>query len=190
MIPRASAPSAAALATALVDVLDEMIAAKRVQGRSEKLLVQYRYTVGKFIAWLEERGTPATIDALVPRTVRLFLGWVAERHASPQAGPWQGTVRPFGSKSLREWTITLKTLSKWAWREEVTEIDQLARLALPPRERKVLNVFTDAQLTAILEQAAKDPRWYAQRNVALLLFLLDSLARVSEAASLTLDRLV
>jgi site-specific recombinase XerD len=53
----------------------------------------------------------------------------------------------------------------------------------PPDPTPPIHVFTDEQIIALLEAAARSQS--PQRNIAFLLFLLDTGARVSEACALT-----
>ncbi len=172
----------------LMDAASEMVAAKRVEGRSTNHLHRYTVILGRFVAWLESQHVPPTLDALTARNVRGFMAWTMDEYLySNHIG--SGRPRQLGPASLRHLMIDLKVFAKWVYEEELTETNQLARVHLPPKEHRELSIFTSEQLEALLSAAAADWRWFGLRNVALILTLIDSCARISELCSLTLDRL-
>ena len=165
-----------------VSALAEMGAAWLLDGEyrqhSPRTLDERRDFPAK-LAWLMERDGLAE---LTPTACRTFLRHVAVGHLEP-AGRWASGQRgPVKPNTVHSYYRRLRTFACWLARNDLVAVNPRARIEPPRVPRVLIEPFTDAQIEALLAAAAKGT--HPLRDRALLLFLLDTGARVSELCSL------
>lgn len=141
-----------------------------------------RRTLANKLLWFLEREQ---LEECGPSQVLAFFAYLATAHETP-AGRWDDPER--GRKPLRPVTVRGyydHLASLWAFAVEIGDVDQSPMATLPPPAANYdqIQPFTDDQVLALLE-AARHSR-HRRRDVALVLFMLDTAARASEVCSLT-----
>lgn len=144
-----------------------------------------RFLVEKLLWFLRQRefATCGTAE------IRAFLAYVNTAHEAEE-GRWGNAGNPLihhARKAVRPRTTqtyfgNLKTLFRYLVAEGALETSPLDTLRSPIARPDQLQPFAPAQCQALLE-AAKKSR-HRRRDEAIVLFLLDSGARASEACSL------
>ncbi|HEX8237762.1 MAG TPA: tyrosine-type recombinase/integrase [Abditibacteriaceae bacterium] len=116
--------------------------------------------------------------------LRQFLIYLQKGHRDP-GGRWgqENLKKPVSQRTVRYYYTYLQGLFKWFVQQGVVSEALMEGIQRPPDPTPPIHVFTDAQVIALLEAAARSQS--PHRNIAFLLFLLDTGARVSEACSLT-----
>lgn len=119
-------------------------------------------------------------------------GFFVSRHSAD----WERTLPALFAKRLRAGAkvssllrliSTLRRYAQWLRREGLLDGDPFARLVTPRRPRRLPEVLSESEVTALL--AAPDPSTaIGARDRAILEVLYASGIRVSELTSLTLDR--
>ena len=142
------------------DALQDFYLAKRASLVADRTIEFYQRTAGDFVAWLIGNGV-SDPEEMAGTHVRLYLSQVRERNVS------EATVRIYAQG--------IKAFCRFCTREWGTpafEID------MPRPERKQMRLPSPDELAALLAACLNI------RDRALLLFLADTGARVSEAAAL------
>lgn len=157
--------------------------ALKAAGRSTHTRRQYLVYHERFVAYLETRGIPPTLDALTPANVR-----AAVIHHLEQGPARKGANRTRdGEVAARAYIDLMKRLGSWCEEEGLVDVSPLRRLKRRQIAQHLREPFSEAELEA-LWAACRQTRW-AARDEALFLMLLDTGLRIGEATSLTLDNL-
>jgi site-specific recombinase XerD len=168
---------------ALLRFLDSM----RARNASEGTVREYERNAGEFLAFLEERG----VDWRTPdrATIRAYLGTLADRGlAASTVGGRLAAARTFYRHATREgWIETdpvagVRSPRRPARLPKVLSIDDAARLVESPG-RGTGSPGTRGGLGAEVRDALR------RRDAALLELLYATGMRISEAASLSVDRI-
>jgi integrase/recombinase XerD len=114
------------------------------------------------------------------RELRLFFAsLINERTGKP--------LRPVTADTYRR---NFSALFNWLIREGELQESPLARIRKPPVKTDIIQPLSQEQIEALVAAARRDPNPRLRaRNTALLLFLLDTGARSSEARELTYENL-
>jgi integrase/recombinase XerD len=132
-----------------------------------------------FAAWCKTQGL--TLEAMTARFVRAFIQDVSKRPGRHG--------NPLEASTVRCYAREVKLFLSWCAAETELEVTIsptiAARVDSPRVEIKVIETFTDEQLSALF--AAAEGGDYGVRNRALLSVLIDTGARASEVVGLTLD---
>jgi integrase/recombinase XerC len=118
--------------------------------------------------------------------LRRFFVYLRNGHLEP-GGRWgnRQQTKPLGRRSVEYYYIYLQTAFRWFVSEGLIAESPLARIARPEKSTPNITTFSDADLVALLNAAARSP--FAERNVALMMFLLDTGLRVTELCKLTMS---
>lgn len=128
--------------------------------------------------WLPSKVVP--VSALNAQAVRQFLIYL--RTELRTIHPLTKVERRVGPKSVFDHARVLKSFTRWMVAEEILDRDPLVNLKLPSVPKRVVPVFTEAEIKLLI--TAIDHRPNRTRNLALLFFLLSTGARITEACTL------
>jgi site-specific recombinase XerD len=142
---------------------------RRIAGCTTATVEAYQSQLSPLVRWREERGIP--LSRLREEHVREFLLF---RQQVSQA-------------TLHAATVRLKTFFKWCAEQGLCD-DLAVRIRKPKQETKVINALSVEEVRSMLA-LCKSNGYVGRRDEALIRFLLDTGARVSEALDLTADRL-
>ncbi len=146
----------------------------RVEGKAERTLELYGQSITYFSRWLTERGQRADVDGLNRENV---LDWLDHLRGRGQSA---GTIRT-------RWR-GLRRFCNWLLAEEIISTDPLAGVTIDKPEAPPVPVFTDEDLSALLE-ACKGKGFMERRDEAIIRLLIDCGIRVSEATGIEMSDL-
>ena len=146
----------------------------RAEGKAERTLVLYGQSITYFSQWLATEGLPADLEHLTRDNVLTWMETLRTRKLTDGtiATRWRGLRRFVG------WLLT----------EGIIDADPLAGIAVDKPEAPSVPVFTDEDLTALLD-ATKGKSFVDLRDAAVIRLLLDCGLRVSELTGIDLDDL-
>jgi site-specific recombinase XerD len=142
----------------------------------------------RFCAFLRKQEAAYVDDAAVPlaalttENVRAFLIWL--RTDFQTRNPLTGRAVRLGARAIQQHAATLKALARFCVREALLADDPLAVLRTPKVPKKVIEVFTAAQLRLLIREAELGPQ--PARDRAILYLLLATGVRASELCQLRL----
>ncbi len=154
----------------LAELVAEYRVALKVAGRSPRTIRWYGDHLAEFIAFLERSGEPATMAELRPPFVRRWLVALGAR---------QG--RPLAPSSVAGRVRTLRAFAGWAAREFDLADNPLRGVPVPKVPEQLVRSLREADVRALLaaiDAGSEQP----ERDRALVLLLLDTGIRLSEAA--------
>lgn len=133
----------------------------------------------EFAAWCDLAGV--TMETLKPTDVTEFLETVRVK-------PHHYTGKTLSTYTVHGYAATIKAFLNWAAKEELIALSIPRRLAMPRIETKVIEVYTDEQIKALLRACEKEKDIALEvRDRAIISVLLDTGIRANELCSLTLD---
>ena len=156
----------------LTDLVAEYRVALKVAGRSPRTIRWYGDHLAEFIGFLERSGEPATLAELRPPVVRRWLLAISTR-----AG------RPLAPSSVAGRVRTLRAFGSWLEREFELADNPLRGVPVPRVPEQLVRSLREPDIRALL--AAIDGSEQPERDRALVLLLLDTGIRLSEAAGLS-----
>jgi site-specific recombinase XerD len=146
----------------------------RVEGKADRTLIIYGESIDYFSRWLATEGLPADLSGLTRDNVLMWLDELRTRKLS------DGTIRT-------RWR-GLRRFVGWLVAENILGSDPLAGITVGEPEPPPVPVFTDEELTALLD-ACKGKGFNDLRDAAVIRLLLDCGLRVSELTGIDLDDL-
>ena len=150
----------------IADLRDEFLDRCRAKNLSVRTLEWYEDRTRRFSDWCLERGILRAKD-LTTDDLEAFV-------LSLQAGPYKPqTVRGFAQIA--------KTVARYGHRKGLIPDDLTRDFEMPKVPKTIIETFSDEQLEALLKQPDQR-RWKGLRDRAILVTLLDTMARVSELA--------
>lgn len=155
--------------TTLVDALDEWQLVMRSLNRSPETIRTYSTSVLQ----LDAHAHAPTVDQVTPTTIREYLSSVlADKTASTAVTRWGGLLAFF----------------KWATAEGFCEPDPMLGVSRPTRPELAVDILTDGQIRALLD-VCRGTSFDALRDTAIIRLYLTTGMRLSECATITLDRI-
>jgi site-specific recombinase XerD len=167
----ALADSTWALSLPLSDVVADYLEARRAAGRSPRTIAWYRIFLLEFIRFAGRAGAPAKLADLAPPTVRRWVVALKSRSPEPAPASLAGRVR------------TLKAFGTWVAGEYDFEPHPLRGLKVPKVPDVLVRSLRDADILQLIAAIHAHSR-FPDRDLAVLLLMLDTGLRVSEAAGL------
>ncbi len=140
--------------------------------------------VSKLIWWLEHNN----LDSCGRMEIQQFLSYVGDGHTDPTTeGRWGNPHETHQNRpsTLATYHRKLNTFFSWLTTEEYIEASPMENVRPPLFPRDQIQPFTEDQVQAILG-AAKRAK-YPKRDVAVILFLLDTAVRASELCGLRMQ---
>lgn len=148
----------------MVRRVSQFLAAKRIDGLSERTIRNYRYTLGLFTEQVHKQAARVTAD-----DIRTYLAYLLER-------------RKLSESSLGTHINTLRSFFTWLLDEEITKRNPMSKIKSPKIDRKrSRRPLTEEELER-LRDACQD---YRER--AVLEFYYSSGCRLSEAVGVPLS---
>lgn len=156
----------------LRDVVEEYLAALRVAGRSPRTIEWYHANLAEFIRFVERDGRAATVADLQPARVRR---WLLALNARPTA---------LAPSSLAGRVRTVKAFGTWIAGELDLPVNPVRGVPIPRVPDQLVPSLRDHEIVRLI-QAASESR-HPQRDLALVLLMIDTGIRLSEVASLNI----
>lgn len=172
---RAVAVASAALnldELSLADVIFEYLSALKVAGRSQKTITWYAEMLWEFARFLERDGARATVGQVAPLQVR---GWLLALQSRPS--------RTLAPSSMAARVRTLKAFGTWIASEFELPASPVRAVPVPRVPELLVPSLREPDVLALLrtlDEVSQQP----ERDRAIVLLLLDTGLRLSEAAGL------
>ena len=147
----------------------------RSERRSPATIEWHRHVLGRFAAWLGAEGRPLEPASWTPLLLKEYQ--VSLTEATSKLGT------PYSPHSLRSMHSSLRSFCRWLHMEGLTQTDVMSGVARPRTPSEHKPNLSAAEIYSVLS-AARGSERNARRDEALVLFLLDTGARVTEAANL------
>jgi site-specific recombinase XerD len=164
--------------------VDRWLADGRAQGWSGRTLGNRRHLMEKFAWWLtNEAELPPTLASLSPAIIRAFLSYAREprpegRYGSTNANA-RGEARP---STIVTWHRHLRALANFLLAEGLLTETPMKNVRPPKQPKDEIPPLSPEQVQLLLDAARRGRA--SERDVALVLVLLDTGLRVSELCSL------
>jgi site-specific recombinase XerD len=147
--------------------IDGWVISLRAAKKSPDTIKTYRKNIGLFLAWAHRNTVPAVPDLA---TVEAYLAEVCDTRSG-------GTGRAH--------LVALRSWAKWLVRERELDAYTLAEAERPTVDEKVVEPFTDEELTALLK-ACDGRRLMDLRDKAIIRLLIDCGGRAKEIVNIGL----
>jgi integrase/recombinase XerD len=134
----------------------------------------------RFRRFLESEELPTDLSSITKTHIREFILYLQTKAKTPYG------EKPLSGATIQGYVRSLKAFFSWAEREGYLVSGQIGRIPIPKANSKVIDTFTPEQLNrlaGICQIANGD----GQRNLTILLLLLDTGIRVSELVSIELE---
>ena len=153
----------------LDSAVQDFILDRQIGGCTTASIEAYRFQLDPLTTWATDRGI--VLPSLTEEHLRQFL-------------LVRGEV---GKATLHSATVRLKTFFKWCADREICN-DLAASLRKPRPAHTVISALSVNELHAMLS-LCRGNSFVNRRDEALIRFLVDTAARVSEALDLTIERI-
>jgi integrase/recombinase XerD len=149
--------------------------ALRSEGKTTATLAYHQYALAKFERWLADSGNDPDPSGWTPETMRSFILHLMD---SPSR-----IGRPLSPTSVNSVLRSVKGYVTWLIEEDLIAGDPFRRVTVPRAPVVKKQILTPREIEKLVSY--RGPHHY--RNVALILFLLDTACRASEAIGLKCD---
>ncbi|TAK00615.1 MAG: hypothetical protein EPO36_08195 [Chloroflexota bacterium] len=154
----------------LLSVVEEYLVALRVAGRSPRTIEWYRANLAEFIRFLERDGSVTSVADLQPAAVRR---WLLALNARPT---------PLAPSSLAGRVRTIKAFGTWLAAELDMPANPVRAVPIPRVPDQLVPSLRDHEIGRLIQAAAESR--HPQRDLALVLMMIDTGIRLSELAAL------
>lgn len=144
------------------EAMEGFLLSRKLSGLSDKTIKCYMEFLKPFAAYL------GNVE-LAPSRVRGYLVKVMERNVSPA--------------TKATYIRHLKIFLKWVENEEGVDLGT-EKIKVPKTPKKLVYVYTDADIQEIFRNITAESEWLVARNRAMVSLMLDSGLRQSEVCSL------
>jgi site-specific recombinase XerD len=156
----------------------------------------YQSALKRFVGWLGEHTCEIHPTALtdIARVdvlhMREYADWLRGR--TFETKPFlSASKRPMGSHTLHGYCRVMRSFLNWAVREGLLNEVVTKRFRMPKRDKKVIQVFSDAQVLQLVQSCEGHyqawGRWLEERDKAMLYLLVDTGMRRQEVLNLRLE---
>lgn len=172
--------------TDLLTCLEEYELALLAEQRSQKTISWYGYNIRQFASFLSQNGGD-NLKKITTSNIRSYLVYL-----QTEAQPWEHNEHIISRRkhlspaSIYGAYTALRAFFNFLEREQIIEDNPIKRVRPPRRPKPIYKFLSEDQVRALLG-AISGP--FKARNEALILLLLDTGLRASEALGLTLDSL-
>lgn len=155
-----------------------------VQMLSRSYVARRADVTGKLLWFLRREG----LEQCGPHEMRAFFAYLRRSHEDP-GGRWDNEHErdPLRPSSIRMYHAMLRAFWGFVVAEGALEVSPMATLKSPVAHPDQIQPFSPEQQRALVDAARKSR--HRERNVALVLFLLDTGCRVSECCALVYEDL-
>lgn len=162
----------------MTEPLDTLVDSWRIHLRAAKkahrTVTLYSQSVRFFATWLDQHGTPATLDALTRANITAWLADLADRGQSPNTL----STRFRGLRRFCNWCVAETGIP--------LEASPMAGMEQPKGAPQPVPVLTDEEVVRLL-RSCLGKTFAERRDQAILRVLFDCGIRISECARITLD---
>lgn len=179
LVPDAPAPAApVAPAPALLAFITSFRLSLRSDGKSPSTVTTYIDATTKLASWLAGQGV-TDWAAVEKKHLQTYMVWFMHDARRPDGKPY---TKGYANNQYR----AVQQFWKW-WAEEEGEPNPMLGMKPPKPEEKVVPIFTEDQLTALLRQCERGKDFESRRDTALLRMFASTGCRLTELTMLNLD---
>lgn len=173
-----------------LDVLfEKMYKAKAAEGLAPGSLYRYQNAHNLFLTYLETIGVKPDIREVDVELCRNFVTYLLEERTQfdghkykPDSAKVAGVSPRYANDIIKTMRTTFKVLIE----DGIASENPFSDVKAVQQPEKLINVLTPSELKALIE--APDQRQYASfRDYVAILVMIDTMARVSEVLSLTIN---
>jgi site-specific recombinase XerD len=172
--------------------MDELIhryeLSNRAESKSEKTISWYGDILKSFSRYLRGKGHKDDISSFDLQVIRGYLLYLKRKPKFEGHPCTPKQDRPLSSQTVRCHSRGLKAFSSWLYLEGYTSENRLKNLKLPKAPIKIVEPLTPGEIKKITTSINRNSPT-GIRNYTILITMLDTGLRVSEAANITLSRL-
>ena len=157
-----------------------------VEGKSPRTIEWYNYILNQFSSYLKENQSSRDISAFnkdIAREYILYLRNKPKYHNHPYI---LSTGKQISPRTVQCHVRALKAFSTWLYFEGHTKDNMLQNLKLPKAPSRIIEPLTPEEIKGLLS-CLQGNSFIKIRNHAILVTLLDTGLRVSEAANMELN---
>ncbi|OHX42364.1 tyrosine-type recombinase/integrase [Cytobacillus oceanisediminis] len=174
---------------ALETLFDKAYNAKAAEGLAEGTLYRYRHAHALFLQYLDSAGVRKDIRYIDVDTCREFVTYLLEDRVrfdghkyKPDSAKTEGVSPRYTNDIIK----TLRTTFRVLKTDGLVSENLFESVKAVKHPEKLINVLTPEELKALLD--APDQRQYSSfRDYVALLVMIDTMARVSEVLTLTVN---
>ncbi len=152
----------------------------QTEGLSPKTTEWYVSFTTRFVRFLQSRDFPTNLENISKTHVRDFIRYLQVEARTPYSD------KPLSPATVQGYVRSLKAFFAWTEKEEYSDGNIMRKIPVPKAPLKVINTFTNEQFIKLVELCRRD-NGYGDRNLAILLLMLDSGLRVSECRDIQLN---
>jgi len=152
----------------------------QTEGKSSKTIEWYVSFVTRFARFLQFRDIPIDLEEIERTHVRDFIRYLQVEARTPRSG------KPLSPATVQGYVRSLKTFFAWVEREGYINSNIMRKIPVPKAPVKIVNTFSHEQFMKLVELCQRD-NGTGNRNLAILLLMLDSGIRVSECRDIELS---
>jgi len=177
----------------LDSLIKGFVLTQRTDGRSQRTVEYYEGNLTRFLWYVEKEGWTNEARLITEWHVREFLGYIAtESQRWGLSGNGSESSRRKASLStLHHYYAVLKTFFNWCVKEGFLTENPLGKVKVANPKPRVIQPYTSREIAKMLAVCDQDYRnnakFLGSRNKAIVLTLVDTGLRVSEAASIKVD---
>jgi site-specific recombinase XerD len=155
----------------LLDLMPSFQRHLRAENKSPRTVTSYTEAVRRLHDFLAPKGMPVAVASITREHVEAFM---------------EDQLSRLAASSARSRYASLRQFFRWC-----IEDGERTDSPMPPRPPKVAEqpvpVLSEEQLRALLRTVDKDASFYGRRDAAILRLFIDTGARLSEVANLTVE---
>ena len=163
----------------LASLIEEYRVTCQTEGKSARTIEWYVCFLTKFRRFLEGHEMPANVSQVDKNHVRAFIRYLQTEARTPRSG------NPLSAATVQGYVRTLKAFFAWLEREEYLPANPMAKMPIPKAQTKIIDTFSGDQINRLLDVCHRS-NGSSHRNLSIMLLLLDSGIRVSEAVGINL----
>lgn len=172
--------------------LRELIAwyqiSNQAEGKSPRTIDWYTEMLMAFLRYMKVELQCYDLSAFNIDTVRNYIIYLRNKPKF-QGHPYTPQQnKPLSPRTVQCHTRAVKAFASWLYAEGYTDQNILANLKLPKAPSKIIEPMTPQEIKKVVSSINRN-LYSGERNHAVLVTLLDSGLRASEAAGITLDNL-
>ena len=188
MVPDTEVITIRAKELTIDDLMARYAVSNQADGKSTRTTVWYNDILIQFLRYLKANGYQcklSTFNIDIIRGYVLFLQRRPRFHGHPFIPQGRDLLSP---KTVQCHVRVLKAFSTWLYEEEYTAVNRLRNLKLPKATTKIMEPLKPEEIKKVVSIINRKS-YSGERNHAVLVTLIDTGLRSSEAAGITLSNL-
>jgi site-specific recombinase XerD len=149
----------------------------QTEGKSPNTIEWYICFLNRFRLFLESREMPTHVQQIDKNHIRAFILYLQTEARVPHANV------PLSGATVQGYVRTLKAFFSWLAKEDYIPANPMTKIPAPKAASKVINTFT-VELFARLAEACHRANGQGNRDLCLLLLMLDCGVRLSEVVGI------